>query len=179
MTLLRLQCELLMRRLGWTGALAALLAAAAAVVQLGLLPAERAQSAELSRRLAALKQPPTPAEDANSTNRERLQVFNALMPPASQYPAALRVLFDLAAERNLVATQADYTAQPSDDGGYVAYDVVLPLKGPYPQIRAFIGDALLHLPTLAVQGVAFSRDDARAAEVQASLRLRLYLRSGT
>lgn len=175
---LRLRGELLMRRLGWPGALTALLAAAAAVVQFGLLPAERAQSVDLSRRLVVLKQPPTPAEDADSTNRERLQVFNALMPPASQYPGVLRYLFDLAAEHNLVATQAEYTAQSSDEGGYVAYDVVLPMKGPYPQIRAFIGDALLHLPTLAVQGVAFSRDDARAAEVQASLRLRLYLRSG-
>ncbi len=175
---LRLQTELLMRRLGWPGALLALLAAGAMGVQFCLLPAERAKGTELSHRITAMKQAPVPAEAMESTNRERLQIFNALMPPASRYPAMLQLLFDLAAAHNLVIAQAEYTNQPSDEGGYVAYEIALPLKGPYPQIRAFIGDALLRLPTLALLGVELRRDDARTADVQASLRLRLYLREG-
>ncbi|MFV8486157.1 hypothetical protein, partial [Ralstonia pseudosolanacearum] len=119
------------------------------------------------------------ADNTASTNRERLQIFDALMPQASRYPAVLRLLFDLAASHNLVIAQAEYTSQPSDEGGYVACDIALPLKGPYPQIRAFIGDALLRLPTLALLGVELRRDDTRAADVQVSLRLRLYLRSDT
>ncbi|NKF62777.1 hypothetical protein GO297_04986 [Ralstonia solanacearum] len=149
-------------------------------VQLSLLPAERAKSTDLSHRIAALKPPPAAlADNTASTNRERLQIFDALMPQASRYPAVLRLLFDLAASHNLVIAQAEYTSQPSDEGGYVACDIALPLKGPYPQIRAFIGDALLRLPTLALLGVEFRRDDTRAADVQVSLRLRLYLRSDT
>ncbi|MBT1539261.1 hypothetical protein B7R78_0019845 [Ralstonia solanacearum] len=177
---LRLSAQLLARRLGWPGALLALLVGGAIGVQLNLLPAERAKSADLSHRITALKQAPAaPADTAASTNRERLQIFNALMPPASRYPAVLQLLFDLAASHNLVIAQAEYTSQPSDEGGYVTCDIALPLKGPYPQIRAFIGDALLRLPTLALLGVEFRRDDARAADVQASLRLRLYLRRDT
>nr|CBJ52929.1 conserved protein of unknown function [Ralstonia solanacearum CFBP2957] len=171
---------MLARRLGWPGALLALLVGGAIGVQLNLLPAERAKSADLSHHITALKQAPAaPADTAASTNRERLQIFNALMPPASRYPAVLQLLFDLAASHNLVIAQAEYTSQPSDEGGYVTCDIALPLKGPYPQIRAFIGDALLRLPTLALLGVEFRRDDARAADVQASLRLRLYLRRDT
>ncbi|AYB62286.1 hypothetical protein [Ralstonia solanacearum] len=177
---LRLSAELLVRRLGWAGALLALLVGGAISVQLSLLPAERAKSADLSRRITALKQAPAaPADTTASTNRERLQIFNALMPPASRYPAVLQLLFDLAASHNLVIAQAEYTRQPSDEGGYVTCDIALPLKGPYPQIRAFIGDALLRLPTLALLGVEFRRDDTHAADVQASLRLRLYLGCGT
>ncbi|MFV8636614.1 hypothetical protein [Ralstonia pseudosolanacearum] len=52
---LRLSAELLVRRLGWPGALLALLVGGAISVQLSLLPAERAKSTDLSHRITALK----------------------------------------------------------------------------------------------------------------------------
>lgn len=175
---LRLQAELMMRRLSWPALLLALLAASAAGIQFGLLPTQRALSADISHRITAMTQTTAPVQTTDSVNRERLQIFNTLMPPVSRYPAVMQQLFDLAATHNLVIAQAEYTPQTSDEGGYIAYDIALPLKGPYPEVRAFIGEALLHLPTLALHSVEFRRDDARAADVQANLRLRLYLRRG-
>ena len=55
------------------------------------------------------------------------------------------------------------------------YEVVLPLTGSYPQIRAFLGQALAEIPVLSLDQVTIKRERAQGGAVQAEARMTLHL----
>ena len=55
------------------------------------------------------------------------------------------------------------------------YEVVLPLNGSYPQIRAFLAQALAEIPVLSLDQVTIKKERAQGGAVQAEARMTLHL----
>jgi hypothetical protein len=55
------------------------------------------------------------------------------------------------------------------------YEMVLPIRGRYPQIRAFIADALQSVPAMAIMGINIKRKSVKSTQLEADLRVNLYL----
>jgi hypothetical protein len=55
------------------------------------------------------------------------------------------------------------------------YEVTLPLGGSYAQIRTFLESALVQVPVMSLDQVAFHRERASDRQVQAEVRLTLHL----
>ena len=66
-----------------------------------------------------------------------------------------------------------------DDGWKLArYEMMLPVRGGYPQMRAFIADALRAVPAMALVDIVIKREGVDSDSLEASLKFHLYLNEG-
>lgn len=127
------------------------------------------------RELAALRQAAARERPASPTE-ERYQRFYALFPPLEQLPEELERLYGLARAAGVDLPRADYRLEDRD-APLAAYRVTLPVRGPYPRIRAFLGATLQAMPTAAVDALLLERKKPGDAEIEARLRMTLYFRA--
>jgi len=106
---------------------------------------------------------------------EQLVEYYRFFPPARSVPQWLEKLVVLAESRGLHLDQAEYQATPDKVGKLVRFQMTLPLKGEYSQIRNFLAAMPNELPVMALETVQFERQSIADPEVQARLRLVLYL----
>ena len=171
-TLARLRA--LVHHIGLIGMLGiAVLLSCAAFYGITLLPAER----ELARlREAQLNVPSrhlrTVALDARS---EELRQFHALFPPMGNVADETERLFALARASKLQLLQAEYRVEQRPTG-LIAYRAVLPVRGSYAQIRAFVGEVLTGMPIASLDALRFERKKSADTQLDAQLRLTLHFR---
>ena len=84
-------------------------------------------------------------------------------------------MFALADRHALVLRQGEYLSSQDRAGGFTTYQINLPVKGRYDAIWAFAFDVLRALPHASLDDVSFRRDAIREENVEARLRLTLYL----
>lgn len=107
----------------------------------------------------------------------QLAAFYGFFPRSDVLTETLGGLYDAAAKQNLVLDQGEYHLAPAQEGRLVRYDIVLPVKGPYPRLRSFIAQVLKDNPSLALAGITFNRQAAIDIGVEAQVRLTLYMRT--
>ena len=163
---------------------ALLIAAVAALAW--LLPAAARKDAANARALAAAMAPARPvvvapavtavaatpagAPDAN------LAAFRDMLGERRYVEQQVGTLFALAAKNGLTLAQGEYKSVPERSGGFVAYQVNLPVKGSYGAIWQFAGAALGAIPFASLDDISFRRDSIGQAGLEARLRLTLYLK---
>ena len=180
----RLQAELLVRRAGWPALLGAVLACAGLAAHLWWLPAQEQRVKRLEteyRRVitqVAALQVQAPVRDASTLQAERYAAFNATLAPHAKAPELIKTVFAQAQKAGLSLAQAEYRLAENKQGGYLAYQMTLPVKGPYLKLREFIEGVLVEVPTAALEEVSFKRDGIGAASAEARLRLVFYLKDG-
>lgn len=165
------------RGLGWPGlAGLLLLMGTVAFVLLVLKPMQRevadirSEANELHTRAAtrhALKAD-TPAA--------QLDAFYRFFPEGGSLADTLGKVYDAAAAQNLALEQGEYRLAAEHDARLQRYDLVFPVRGQYTQIRRFVAQVLKDVPSLALEGVNFNRQNAGDIGVEAQVRLTLYLR---
>jgi hypothetical protein len=143
-------------------------APAQAEVKRRALAAERARA-----RLPA--QPLPAAADGAALDLER---FYARFPRVERLPLELDTLYAHAKVAQVQLLQGEYRLE-SSSGGLAAYHVTLPVRGSYPQLRQFVGRVLKDMPTTSLDAVRFERKKAADAQLEAQVRLTIYLRKGT
>jgi hypothetical protein len=114
-----------------------------------------------------------PAADPRS---ELAEFYAALAHPANA-PDLLRRLHRVAREQGLVLDQAEYRPVPDPEGKLTRYQIVLPAKGTYPEVRRFLLQASADLPGLAVDSISFQRQQIGDSVVDAQIKLTLFLGS--
>lgn len=107
----------------------------------------------------------------------QLAAFYAFFPQTDTLTETLSKLYGAAAKQNLVLDQGEYHLTPTQEGRLVRYDIVLPVKGPYPKLRSFVAEALKDNSNLALEGVTFNRQTATDIGVDSQVRLTLYMRA--
>ncbi len=159
-------------RLGRIGALGGLLLLASlAYTQLALHPLQAQTAAQLrDNARAAARADAARSEESSATASPQ----PALAPAAA---AALRRLFEAAAQAGLDLDQGDYRLTEVGDAHLRRYQLALPVTGSYPQIRAFLAEAVNNDPALALVAVRLRRERIEATEIDAMLNFILYLAS--
>lgn len=106
----------------------------------------------------------------------QLDEFQAGFPPASQNLADLRLIFRVAREQRIALPHGDYVAVRRTETRLKTSDVVLPVHGSYPSIRAFVASILNDLPHASLAELRMER--AAGDQVDARVHLTLYYREG-
>ena len=160
----------------------AMAAIALAVLALGLYAlavrplATQAQS--LRDRVAALESSAgNPRRDAEPVRpATQLAVFYEQLPGVAQAPEVVRQLHAQAQRAGLVLDRGEYRPLPDASAKLVRYQIVLPVRGSYPQVRRFLAGAMRDMPGLALDGIAFQRDRGAAGQLEVQLRFTAFLR---
>jgi len=172
----------LLEQLGWPGAagvlglLLALLFLAAFMRPLALQrDALRDQVAALHDRLRLSDAGRPPRDDSAAAQLRR---FHAGFPTVPTAPDWLREINHAARRSGIVLSAGEYRLDPRGAGALRRYAIVLPVRGSYGQIRAFVEAALAAVPSAALEDIEMRREAAGDAVLEARLRMTLYLRDG-
>ncbi|HEX8990023.1 MAG TPA: hypothetical protein VF816_18835 [Rhodocyclaceae bacterium] len=168
----------LLRTVGWHGAAALALIVAAAVIYGRYVAPLRDEVASVQGDADVLraKVASRRAEMKSSDPVSQLSEFYDFFPGGDAMANTLESLQTIAAAENLALEQGEYRLAKESSGRLFRYDIVLPVKGPYPKLRRFIAQALRDNPSLALDSVSFSRQAALSATVDAQVRMILYLK---
>ena len=168
------------RALGLPGAVAAALLAVAAALHWGAsadaLDRARAldrQSATLERRLANMSAAP---RDLSAS--EQLAALERRFGTDADVTSALSTLEATARKRGITLQQAEFKLVHEPSEPFARYVMQLPVKTDYRSLRRFIRDAMRALPGLSMEEVSLRRTDPRSTQLEAQLRLVLFLRKG-
>lgn len=132
---------------------------------------------EFIGRRAALRV--TPAASATSAAiNEHLAAFYGRLGERRYAEQQVKVLFGLATKSGLALPRGDYSTAYDSDARIYAYQLSLPVKGSYQAVSQFALLSLRAIPFASLDNINFKRESVGDANVEARLRLTLYL-SGT
>lgn len=173
-----------LRQLGWPGALAvALFAASLAFYFSAIVPArdkanELFNAAEYARatqqRVSKNKQ-----RIEQKTPAAQLAAFNAFFPPLSEAPKWVAAVYAAARGERLTLERGDYKVLRETGVSLVRYQITLPVKGSYPQIRQFIAEVLEEAPLASIDDVSIRRDKIGQNSVEARIKISLYMKDSS
>jgi Tfp pilus assembly protein PilO len=106
---------------------------------------------------------------------EDLDTFYRFLPAKFTLPETIGQLYAAAASQGIPTDQADYHLDNDRDLKLTRYNIVLPAKGSYVQIRKFVAQALNDIPSLSLDSIAFSRQKVEDTSIEAQLNFTLYL----
>ena len=171
-----LRVRLALTALGPVFCVALLLLVAAGATLAWLLPqrALRADNHQLAMRMASMpaqaqvKRAPVAAD-------ENLAVFYSVLGEKRYVEQQVKTLFGLAAKSNLTLSQGEYKSVFDQNAQLHSYQVTLPVKGSYRDIWQFAMLVLRAIPFASLDDISFKRESIGEAQVEARLRLTLYL----
>jgi len=167
------------QRLGVPGLAGIAILAAGIIYGLtSVLPARGAL--ETARHQAARSQGKPPATGAASapapqTAAEQLARFYTALPPQDDATAWLNRLYQAAGKEKLSLARGEYSLQTDADSRLARYQIVMPVRGDYGQIRRFLRNALADMPPLALEEVSFQRQSIAEPTLEARIRFTLFL----
>lgn len=129
---------------------------------------ERRASEELARRSGSI------ALDT----QQQLREFIAFFPELDTSSRWLAILFTAASEEGLELAQGTYRLNTEDVIGLASYQITLPVRGAYPNIRRFLGRVLTEVPAASLDSVMFRRERSADGIVDARIVIALHLRDG-
>ena len=106
---------------------------------------------------------------------EELQRFYELFPPLAQLTDDLEGVYALARDAKLDLMQGEYRLEQAG-AGPARYQLALPVRGTYAQVRAFVGAVLKEKPTASVDSLRFERKTVADNQIEAQVRITLYFR---
>ena len=107
---------------------------------------------------------------------QRLAEFRDFFVASSNEDVALARVFQAAAAQELNLDQGDYRLERDRYSKLQRYEIELPVKGTYPQLRHFLAKTLADVPSLALDSVSFNRQKIDDAALDARVKMTLYMR---
>lgn len=162
------------QRIGPTGVIGvALVCMAAAFVWSSLLP-QRHRMRELQEQLQTSVRTPS-KRPATATGS--VEEFMAALPGRGELPAIVAGVVREAEKAGLALESGQYELQPGQSGRIERYQLTFPVKGAYPQVRAFIDGALVAVPAMAMDSLRLEREGIAHGGVSADVSFVIYARS--
>ena len=173
-------------RLGLAGSMGIVLIAAALVGAVAVLLPAREEAARLEQRAARRAQATqtdgvAPAQSLAASlpsaahPQPQMERIVALLPGIADAPDGIVRLQQFARDAGLALETGEYRLSGEKGARLFLYEITLPIRGTYPQIRGFLQSASGAMPALSIDDVAIRRESARGREVEARVRLTLHL----
>jgi len=105
----------------------------------------------------------------------QLELFYGFFDTGQSLPDALAKLHNAAAAEGIALAQGEYRLFKDNGGKMLRYQIMLPVQGPYTNIRRFVAGALRELPVAALDTVSFERGKIGDNRIDAQVRLTLYM----
>lgn len=110
-----------------------------------------------------------------TTNRGQLSNFYAFFPLTENVPELLGRINRSASEHQLVLEKGEYKLAREADFPLARYQVTLPLRGDYGDVRSFVNDVLEAVPSAALEELTLKRESAELPQLDARVRFVLFL----
>jgi len=110
-----------------------------------------------------------------SQNELRLQNFFDNLGDNGYAEQQLKTIFDIAAKKNLKLNAGEYKSGEERNSDTVAYQIQLPVNGPYAAIREFCEEVLLAIPFASLDEISIKREVIGRNNLDAKLKFTLYL----
>ena len=136
---------------------------------------EQARLGELQAELSQAQQRKTQDAVRPPSSTETLDAFYAAFPGGEQLPDLLGKVFLAAKSQDLRLEQGEYRVVGGAGSVLTQFQITLPVRGSYPQIRKFVNAALEEVPTLSLDSIHFERQKVADAAIEAKVRLIVYL----
>lgn len=133
--------------------------------------------AQLAERIELRQASPQPVEATRDPQAD-LAAFYVGLAREADVPDQLRRLHRAAQAQGLRLAQSQYRPLPDPGGKLIRYQILLPARGSYPEIRRFLAQAARDVPGLALEGIRFQRRDIGEAELEAQIRFTLFITPG-
>jgi len=170
-------------RLGSMGKIGVGLLVVAGIFFLGaVLPAkkeltaleERAETLQMQAKQRLLSGD-VPVVEKKLTNDQALQAFYEFFPRFDSSPFWVRELVRVAQKQGVEVNSSDFKLTFERDWRLSRYEIIVPLRGRYSQIRGFIAESLEAVPNMAITGFTIKRDNVQSAQLEMRLEMSLYL----
>ena len=157
-----------------------LAAVACALFASAVLPAQAEIDrlrAQLARASSAATNSPNGSE-ATARGLSQLAMFTRNFPTLSEAPGWILKIHQIAAHNDLALDSGEYRLVDAKDSGLARYQITLPLRGGYSQVRSFLDQVLTQIPAAALEDLTIRRDSVGARATETRVRLTLYLANG-
>ncbi|BCT66645.1 hypothetical protein [Nitrosospira sp. NRS527] len=139
----------------------------------------RAESSALMGKAEAMKvlmqTKPAMTPGRKIQGDEALQAFYAFFPHIDSSPFWIKELVQVAGQHNVEVNGSDYRMVREKNWKLARYEMALPIRGKYSQVRGFVADALRAVPAMALVDIAIKREGVESELLEASLKFNLYL----
>jgi Tfp pilus assembly protein PilO len=159
---------------GWVGL--ALLAFAATFYAAGVQPANKRlhaldqQAAELAQNSGGRALAAEPVG-----GRSQLSNFYAFFPSSPSLPDVMAQLERSAMQHDLLLEKGEYRLIREQDFRLSRYQITLPVRGSYADVRGFVNEVLDTVPTVALEELTLKREAVDEPELEAKVRFMLFL----
>lgn len=165
--------------LGLPGRLgAALLLFAAAYAAFVVIPAD-AELARLQANVATAQERLARVQAGMDVLPEsptrQLEQFHRTLPAQAAATQAIDRIYAAAGAESLSLARGEYVLVADPETRLVRYQIVLPVRGSYPQLRRFLAAALEAVPALSLETVEFQRKQIAETELEGRIRMTLHL----
>ncbi|MBN9132587.1 MAG: hypothetical protein ABS69_20445 [Nitrosomonadales bacterium SCN 54-20] len=109
---------------------------------------------------------------------QALPAFYAFFPKLDSSPFWIGELVRIAGERGVEISGTEYRMVREKDLELARYEMMVPVRGNYSQLRGFIADVLHTVPALALVDVVIRREGVHAELLEANIKFNLYLGEG-
>jgi Tfp pilus assembly protein PilO len=169
------------RTLRWQGLAGSVLVVAAVVSYFAAIDPARTRIRQLKDETQSVRASRSSVDAAKPVVAGRepwLQQFYGQLPPQASAPEWLRILFSAASAHSLRLERGQYKLTVDKSGQLLEYEIVLPVRGNYVQIRKFLADALEKIPAAALDEITIKREAIGDSRINASIRFTLFLIPG-
>lgn len=169
----------LLSRAGWMGILGITLIAFSGAFYLSSVIPEQKRLEQLKLESTSLRHRAQVALNnggigkANNTETQ-LAAYYRFFPHSIDKNDWLAKIYSAAEHQKLVLETGEYRFIPDQNKKLSRYQIILPLKGTYPQIRKFANEVLTEVPVAAIDDISFKRDTIGATTLDARIKLTLY-----
>ncbi|UWE14528.1 hypothetical protein [Herbaspirillum huttiense] len=166
------------RRLGWGAALSLLTLMAGACAYLLLIQPMTEQSQSLREEAVRLRLASRPSmSKAALSPVDELGNFYEFFPQLERMPDLLDRMYRAAVEQGVLLDRGDYQLSSERDVKLIRYDIALPVKGGYLQVRKFVAQALNDIPSLSLESIVFNRQRINEQQLDVQIKFSLYMRA--
>jgi len=176
----------LLKKLGSWGILGVLLSVFSIIFYVSKTPELVTLTETAQSRLEALKTQnemrPEVKIPSQQNILEEINIFYERFPNAVELPKILSEINNLAEKQKLALNSGDYKFNKLKQTtslrqhALTKYEIVLPVQGDYPKIRAFIASTLEDIPAIALSDLEITRESTLDANVEAKLVFVLFVK---
>ena len=167
-----------LRRLGWAPlagcvlVLGGVLHGTAQLEHWQALQALQARSVEVTEQLGQLRRGERQPATASVDPAQDLQRQLPAQPEATE---AIERLYRLARDEKISLSRGEYALGVDPETRLARYQIVLPLRGSYLQIRRFLQALVGQMPALVLEDIDLQRKRIGDSELTGRIRMTLYL----
>lgn len=137
----------------------------------------RTQAAELRAQALAQRQRLVQKPNQDELAAKRLMAFYAGLPASTGATEAIDAIHRSASAHGVKLASGEYRLARDGGARLLRYQITLPARASYPQLRAWVAELMNTVPSAALDEISFRRDDVGSDSVEARVRLTLFLRA--